>query len=105
MKEMTYIYAISKDKKKIIDSVSNLGALQKRLQKKAFPEDTIFIKVDVGMRLAHLETDEQIGEDILNKAFLAGIVAGVSFEDVLKRLEEAGIAEEVKLMAPAVPKA
>lgn len=101
MKEVSYILVLSKNNEKIIDSASNLASLTKRREKKNYPADTIFVKVDVAGRIARLDTDEQVAEAIVNNALLAGIVAGVDFNTVIERLAAAKVIEILTFDGPA----
>lgn len=91
-----YVYVVSKSEMRVVDTASDVAQLKKRMEKKTYPEDVVFINVLRYSCLAHLSTDEQLGADYLDYVFASAIVAGVDIDTAIARLVEKN---QIKLVA------
>lgn len=99
MKFNAYVQVVSLNKFRVIDTAKDVNAIVKRIGKKSnkYPEDTVFVRVDIECPLVSLRTDEQIGCEIVNNALTAAVVAGVDAKTALDRLVAAGLIEYVNV--------
>lgn len=95
-----YVYVVDIEQKKVINTADSVGAMKKRLAKKPNyygenAENFLYVQANIASPLLQLNTDELIGYYLIQNAIVAGIVAGVSVADVIKRLEESNLVRAV----------
>ena len=87
---MKNVYVVDPDTGEIIDIANDEKTIKKRisLKKEPYPEGSLFLRVIKKSPLASLETDEQIGYDILEKAIIAAIASGVPVASAIGNLQK-----------------
>ena len=90
MKENKYVYTVSKKACQVVNTTSNIEQLKKHIEIKGQPgDDIIYLQVHYDPKLATFATDEQIGANFIDEALTSAIVAGVSVDTAISRLETA----------------
>lgn len=95
-----YVYVVDIEQKRVINTTDNADDMKKRLKKnpKYYGEDTsnfIYVQANVTSPLVQLSTNELLGYHMIQNAIVAGIVSGVSVEDVITKLEESNFIRRV----------
>ena len=95
-----YVYVVEKKKKRVINTTDNVDDMKKRLKKnpKYYGENVenfIYVQANITSPLLQLNTNELSGYHLIQNAIVSGIVAGVSVEDIIKRLEESNFVRQV----------
>lgn len=90
-----YVYVVSKSEMKVVDTASDVAQLKKRIEKKNYPDDVLFVNVLRYSCLSHLSTDEQLGADFLDSVLASAIVSGVDCDTAITRLAEK---DQIKLI-------
>jgi hypothetical protein len=96
-----YVYVVDFNQCRVINTVEDPAYLKKRLTKKPdyygedHAENIMYVQANVTSPLIQLKTEELFGYDLIQNALWAGLVSGVTPQEVMKKLIDANLVREV----------